>query len=135
MRSTSISAYADLVASGALNAKQRAVWGALHVDGPKTGRELDQMLSTQDAHKRLSELERAGLVYEIRKTTCKVTSRKAILWALTSKDPSTVTRSELQGPYVPKRPSKDTLRKVASKLSRGDRDDALVAAWLAYISK
>lgn len=99
MRETSIQAYSELVSSGALNHKQRAVYGCLKTKGSQTGRELDRELGwTQDAHKRLSELERAGVVDSTLRAVCGVTGRRSILWRLTGKDPNSVTREDLKPP-------------------------------------
>lgn len=124
MRSTSLQAYADLVTSGALNQKQRAVWAVLHLDGPKTGRELDRTLNTQDAHKRLSELERAGVVEEMHKTTCSVTGKKAVLWRITEKDPNSVQSHELRPLTTPQKPSDTDIIAAVAKIKSELPNDA-----------
>lgn len=89
MRVTSRQAYEDIKNSGRLGEMQLEVIGGLFTHGPVTGVELTaRMKSPAQAslsyHKRLSELERMGAVYIVRKRVCSVTGRMAIEWDLTA---------------------------------------------------
>jgi hypothetical protein len=82
MKQTSLEAYADIQASGQLGKVQKLVYQSILMDGPATGREINQRLGGQGYHKRLSELKREGWIVEIEPRKCKVTGRKATVWAL-----------------------------------------------------
>jgi hypothetical protein len=82
MKQTSLEAYADIQASGQLGKVQKLVYQSILMDGPATGREINERLGGQGYHKRLSELKREGWIVEIEPRKCKVTGRKATVWAL-----------------------------------------------------
>jgi hypothetical protein len=82
MKQTSLEAYADIQASGQLGKVQKLVYQSILMDGPATGREINERLGGQGYHKRLSELKREGWIIEIEPRKCKVTGRKATVWAL-----------------------------------------------------
>ena len=86
-RDTSIEAYNAIVAGGLLNRMRTVVYRSLYEHGPATGHEMDELLATQDAHKRLPELREAGVVREVGRRPCSVTGRNAILWDVTSRLP------------------------------------------------
>lgn len=137
-RPTSLSAYSDLVTSGALGAKQRAVWGLLSQGRPMTGRELDRELGwTQDAHKRLSELEVAGVVKVVGERLCSVTGRKVCEWYITEKDPNTVTPEDFQRGESKKRPSKAEIAQAVTFIRSHIRPnaDGSLEKTLAWLNK
>jgi len=73
--------------------------------GGHTGRELNESLSSQSAHKRLSELAREGLIVEQGHRPCRVSGRRSVVWgpgpvgAMSVDRPQarTVTREEMSG--------------------------------------
>lgn len=77
-RATSVESWRQL--QGSLGERQRAVhtW-LLENPGGRTAAELDKALGPS-AHKRLSELERLGLVLTAGNKRCTVTKREAIAW-------------------------------------------------------
>ena len=79
-RTTSLEAYADLVAGGVITERQALAWVTLHRDGPMTGRELDDAAGARGLWKRLSELKSLGLVEELAPRLCRVTRRAALVW-------------------------------------------------------
>lgn len=80
MDASSYDAYKTLVAQGKLGKLQRQVIVKLMEAGPQTGRELNARLGIPDAHKRLSELERKGLVETDSEAVCSITLRKSKVW-------------------------------------------------------
>jgi hypothetical protein len=89
MRQTSILAYESIKASGKLSEMRWKVYDFLFSNGPLTSRELDAKMATPGEtrlsyHKRLSELESMGLVYEIEDRICPVTNHLVIVWDVTN---------------------------------------------------
>ncbi len=89
MRVTSKEAYEDIKSSGRLNEMQLEVLAGMFTHGPATGVELTAKMKTPaqvslSYHKRLSELERMGAVYVVRRRPCSVTGRRAIEWDVTA---------------------------------------------------
>lgn len=82
MRHTSLDAWSDIKRSGILGAEQLKAYACLFRYGPLTGRELDEELGP-DMHKRLSELERYGVVVCNEKRKCKITGRMVHEWDVT----------------------------------------------------
>lgn len=82
MRQTSIDAWEDIKASGVLGLEQLRAYECLFRHGPLTGREIDDRLGV-DMHKRLSELERLGVVKCNGKRECRVTGRQVHEWDVT----------------------------------------------------
>ena len=70
-----------------LGLMQRRAYQHLYHNGPATAKELgrDRKDAGWGFSKRLSELERLGLVVEFPKRECHVTGRNAIVWDVTSK--------------------------------------------------
>ena len=85
-RETSIDAWRDIQSNGVLGVEQLKAYGCLYRYGPQTGRELDDKLGP-DMHKRLSELERLGVVACKGKRKCAITGRIVFEWALTGELP------------------------------------------------
>lgn len=79
-RTTSLEAYADLIAGGVITERQALAWVTLHRDGPMTGRELDEAAGARGLWKRLSELKSLGLVEELAPRLCRVSHRAALVW-------------------------------------------------------
>jgi hypothetical protein len=84
-RDTSVEAYQQAEAEGLLTKERAAVFRVLReavtsLNGDMTGREVDQVLGSVDAHKRLSELLRQGLAVDAMTRACRVTGRRAIAW-------------------------------------------------------
>ncbi len=84
---TSVAALQDIVDSGLLGQMQKNVLRALAEHGPATGSELDEMMSTPSAHKRLTELEEMGTIRSTGLKICKVTQREVLAWEVTGHAP------------------------------------------------
>lgn len=83
MTETSSEAFAELRQSGLLGETQRRVLAALReAKRPVTGREIEHYREMPGAWKRLSELERAGLVRRCGTIKCSITKRKATAWTV-----------------------------------------------------
>jgi len=68
-----------------------------------TGAELNQILGSSSAHKRLSELEAMGLIEQRRIRECSITGQRVTVWAAIDgatprpiEKPKTPTRSEMR---------------------------------------
>ena len=90
MRQTSILAYEAIKSSGKLSDMRWRVYDFLYRNGPLTGRELDAKMASPNEtrtsyHKRLTELERMGLVCIVTERNCHVTGHLAIEWDVTDK--------------------------------------------------
>jgi hypothetical protein len=83
VRTTSLVAYHAIKESRQLNDEQWRVYHHLFHEGPLTGAELDDALKKADAHKRVSELERAGVVREAGHKVNERTGMKNVLWDVT----------------------------------------------------
>ena len=86
IRETSVDAWHDIQASGVLGTEQLKAYGCLYKYGPQTGRELNDKLGP-DMHKRLSELERYGIVASKGKRKCGITGRIVLEWGVTGQRP------------------------------------------------
>ena len=99
MRQTSILAYEAIKASGKLSDMRWRVYDFLYKNGPLTGRELDAKMASPNEtrtsyHKRLTELERMGLVCIVTERNCHVTGHMAIEWDVTDKkEPKPLVKS------------------------------------------
>lgn len=89
IRQTSIDAYNNIKANGLLSEMRFRVYEALFINGPLTGKELDKMLGTDSAHKRLSELKALGCIDDSGELTrtCKVSGERVIEWDVTDRLP------------------------------------------------
>lgn len=92
-RTTSLLAWESLKRSGKLTKSQWHVYDYLFRHGPLTARELNGQLSAvfggaaaPSYHKRLSELQRMGLVRESGVRRCEYSRRQVILWDVTSEE-------------------------------------------------
>lgn len=77
---TSILAYNQIRESGLLTKARFLVYEALCLKGPMTGNEVDRVLRSVSAHKRLIELHDLGVVEIIRERHCSVTGRLCAEW-------------------------------------------------------
>ena len=84
MKWSSWDAYNAIV--GELPEARRCVFRQLMKHGGHTGRELNEVMGSQSAHKRLSELERQGLVEDAGTRECRVTGHIAHVWAIVGED-------------------------------------------------
>jgi hypothetical protein len=101
VRTTSLVAYHAIKESRRLNDEQWRVYHHLFHEGPLTGSELDYALKKADAHKRVSELERAGVVREAGHKINERTGMKNVLWDVTADLP--VKRRAARMPPKPSR--------------------------------
>lgn len=101
MRTTSLVAYNVIKESRLLNKEQWRVYHHLFHEGPLTGSELDTALTTADAHKRVSELERAGVVREAGHKVNERTGMANAVWDVTVNLP--VKRRAARMPPKPSR--------------------------------
>jgi hypothetical protein len=86
-RETSKQAFQEILESGALGESQKKVFQAIFEAGDATGRELNDRLQSQSAHKRLSELQDMGLIREFKTRPCRVTGHDSIAWEITGSMP------------------------------------------------
>jgi len=84
MRQTSKDAYDKIKPD--LPTKQLQVWNALSRN-TMTGGELNEYLETHSAHKRLSELQRKGVIFEQRTRKCKISGANCIEWGTAKPSP------------------------------------------------
>ena len=91
-RETSKQAFQEILESGALGESQKKVFQAIFELGEATGRELNQHLSSQSAHKRLSELHEMGLIREKKIRECRVTGHDSASWEVTGAMPKPVVK-------------------------------------------
>jgi hypothetical protein len=90
---TSAQTYYDILQSGELGDRQRTVLKLLMDKGPLTGSEINEALDSHSGHKRLSELEKMGVIRAGPSRVCKVTQREAIEWEVTGRKPSPIPKS------------------------------------------
>lgn len=87
-RETSAKAYREISEEGTLGRLQKRVVGAIRrATSPMTANEITAVLKSDDEvnvsyHKRLSELERAGIIKRADSRKCTVTGRTACTWRL-----------------------------------------------------
>ena len=89
-RATSLIAWESLKRSNELSKKQWAVYDMLFRHGPLSAREVNSMIAPGHTsvgyHKRLSELQRMGLVREAGVRRCQYSGRQVIKWDVTSSE-------------------------------------------------
>lgn len=84
MRKTSKDAWDSLKRGGRLGQRQMGAYEWLFQNGPATGKRGDKESGMGDTyHKRLSELERMGLVEEVKKDVDPLTGEEATYWDVT----------------------------------------------------
>lgn len=111
MRTTSLVAYHTIKESRRLNDEQWRVYHHLFHEGPLTGAELDDALKKADAHKRVSELERAGVVREAGHKINERTGMKNVLWDVTEHLPVKGRPARL-----PPKPSREDVSRAVVQL-------------------
>jgi DNA-binding Lrp family transcriptional regulator len=94
-----------------LNDEQWRVYHHLFHEGPLTGAELDDALKKADAHKRVSELERAGVVREAGHKVNERTGMKNVLWDVTEHLPVKGRPARL-----PPKPSREDVSRAVVQL-------------------
>ena len=109
-QATSRQAFLDILNSGALGASQKKVFETIFEAGAATGRELNDKLKSQSAHKRLSELQDMGLIREKGVRPCAVTGHDAVAWEITGSMPRKVT------PVVNDVPTKKEIEEAVEKI-------------------
>ena len=70
-----------------LPGSRQRVFRHLFRHGPSTGRELNEAMGSQSAHKRLSELERQGLIIDSGTRQCRVSGHDSHAWAVIGDGP------------------------------------------------
>ena len=108
-RRTSREAYDAIHEDQLLSSVRARVYYRLYHNGPLTGAELNDLISTRTGvtpgfHKRLSELKDLGVVYEVEERECTVTGRKAIAWDVTE--------------HLPKKNGKRYQRPTAAEITK-----------------
>jgi hypothetical protein len=111
MRTTSLVAYHTIKESRRLNDEQWRVYHHLFHEGPLTGAELDDALKKADAHQRVSELERAGVVREAGHKVNERTGMKNVLWDVTEHLPVKGRPARL-----PPKPSREDVSRAVVQL-------------------
>lgn len=81
-KATSIEAYMSILESGLLGKQCRTVAKALATSGPLSGREVDELLQSTSAHKRLSDLGKMGVAKVVSSYVDNVTKKRVERWAL-----------------------------------------------------
>lgn len=115
MKTMSIEAYWEILEDGTLGMMQRQAATEIARHESLTGRELDDVLKSMSAHKRLSELEDMGVIYVKEVRPCRITGRDVEAWAMTGK--KAVKVANVKAAVVPK-PTKTTLRRCLPALRR-----------------
>lgn len=85
---TSRKAYYEIKREGLLSRSRMQVYECLYHNGAMTGRELNETLGNDSAHKRLSELHKRGVITKKGKRDCRITGRTATVWVVTEALPS-----------------------------------------------
>jgi len=93
IRQTSIQAYREIEAKGLLSRVRWLVYAHLYANGPLTGTELNAQMGGVGYHKRLSELERLGVVRTVGRKRCSVTGMECETWDVTANLPTGSTTS------------------------------------------
>lgn len=115
IRQTSIDVYTKIKAEGLLSRMRWRVYEALYLNGPLTGKELDQLLGTDSAHKRLSELKALGVIEDSgeKVRACRVSGENVIEWDVTSNLPVKVESAKAS---IGDRPSDSDIDKAVADL-------------------
>lgn len=115
MRQTSADALAEIKES--LSGERLRAYETLYQSGPMTGSELNVALQTKNAHKRLSELVKRGVVAEVGFKNCSRTGKRALLWDVTTNLPRHVVR-----PAGVPTPSNEDVQHFLGRIGKRDRD-------------
>ncbi len=92
-RKTSAQAYRAIVEEGVVGRMQKRVYSVVYNQGPMTANEINQACLQEGEvapsyHKRLSELERMGVVQRVGVRACKVSGRECEAWDVTDSMPA-----------------------------------------------
>ena len=97
MRQTSIDCYNAIKAEGLLSKRRFETYEAMVKIAPCTASEVQKSINYfnggRDCMKRISELNKLGVIYDKRTRTCNVTGRNVVEWDLTDRLPVNVKRS------------------------------------------
>lgn len=104
MRDTSIEAFNTIRDSGVLTKMQFRAYEFLYNNGPLTGNEIDKKSGSTSYHKRLSELEKNGVIATKVKRICSISGVEDHEWDVTSFIPATRAKSD-----TPSRPKRDQI--------------------------
>lgn len=115
IRQTSIKAFNEIKSRGLLSQKRQEVYEILFKHGPATAMELRSHFpkGTVDSQirARLNELRECGCAAEIMERECSVTGMKVILWDVTSKTPTKISKKS-----VPNRKTLELALKAAIRM-------------------
>ena len=94
MRQTSIDCYNAIKAEGLLSKRRFETYEAMVKIAPCTASEVQKSINYfnggRDCMKRISELNKLGVIYDKRTRTCNVTGRNVVEWDLTDRLPVNV---------------------------------------------
>ena len=97
MRQTSIDCYNQIKNSGLLSKRRFETYEAMVKIAPCTASEVQKSINYfnggRDCMKRISELNKLGVIYDKRTRTCNVTGRNVVEWDLTDRLPVNVKSS------------------------------------------
>jgi hypothetical protein len=94
VRHTSVEAYRTIEFTDLLGQRQWQAYQIVFKHGPMTANELCKVAGKPGLWKRLSELERFGLVQAVGERPCKITGMNATLWEVTNGLPSKPIRKK-----------------------------------------
>jgi hypothetical protein len=148
MEPTSLEAYENIKASGALGTMQWLVYDAIFHHGPITANALNHLLgrpgqTSFSYHKRLSELRDMGVIKKYGTSTSNDTGQNVYQWVITGALPTKVIKEKKGNEGKPTEKQIETtvglMRKFyAEALKRGEKlpeDFVAVATWLATGAK
>lgn len=115
MKTMSIEAYWSILEDGTLGQMQREAATEIARHETLTGRELNDVLKSVSAHKRLSELEEMGVIYVKEVRPCRITGREVEAWAMTGKK---AEKHPAKKSATPGRPTKAQLLKCLPSLRK-----------------
>lgn len=117
-RRTSADVYRQIQDEGLLSRSRFRVYKALHEHGPLTGKELNDLLDSDSAHKRLSELRDLGAAVEGDVRECRISGRRSIEWTLTGDLPATSIQEGREQAGGPRSLKRSTLEREVTRLQR-----------------
>lgn len=133
MRQTSVDVYYEILASGLLGDMQKDVVRILYKEAPLTGREINERGNGVSLHKRLSELERRGVVEAVGEKLCSITGYMVMAWALTGELPKECGTAAPKTLYP--RPDNQSITRAGDRIRQFafmtvDADVVRLLAWL-----
>ena len=119
IRRTSKQSYQRIVEGGLLSTQRMKVYVCLWEAGePMTGTEINTTLRGKSYHKRLSELQRLGVIEEVGTRYCRVTGHECVVWDVTGNLPEDAVTSR------PTRPTPNTIKRALQQVK------AMEHAWI-----